>query len=195
MYIVDDIWALLITLKSKSYNFYINYGVDMSVTRMKQDNGITNKLMSFFSKPNKIIEKNNINLYLGSAYNSANYDTLKSLKINKIINVTEEIPNHFEDEIEYLKIPILDNSSSHLSEEILHSVNDFVNENDNVYVHCYQGASRSAAIILHLLISKFQYDVDTGMDYLCDKHPITNINLVFINDLKDFHKKIEIEPL
>ena len=195
MYIVDDIWALLITLKSKSYNFYINYGVDMSVTRMKQDNGLTNKLMSFFSKPNKIIEKNNINLYLGSAYNSANYDTLKSLKINKIINVTEEIPNHFEDEIEYLKIPILDNSSSHLSEEILHSVNDFVNENDNVYVHCYQGASRSAAIILHLLISKFHYDVDTGMDYLCDKHPITNINLVFINDLKDFHKKIEIEPL
>ena len=92
-----------------------------------------------------------------------------------------------------MKIPILDNNSNHFSNEILNNINDFVKENDNVYVHCYQGASRSAAVILHLLISKFNYNIDTGMDYLYEKHPITNINVSFVDDLKDHHKKIEIE--
>lgn len=193
MYIINDIWAFIITLKSKSYNYYMNYGTDMTVTRMKQDNGLTDKIVYFFSKPNEIIDKNNIKLFLGSAYNSANYDILKSLNINKIINVTEEIPNHFENDIEYMKIPILDNNSNHFSNEILNNINDFVKENDNVYVHCYQGASRSAAVILHLLISKFNYNIDTGMDYLYEKHPITNINVSFVDDLKNHHKKIEIE--
>ena len=62
------------------------------------------KLYSFFSKPNKIIERDNIQLFLGSAYNSANYNNLHNLGINKVINVTEEIPNHFEDKLDYLKI-------------------------------------------------------------------------------------------
>ena len=52
MYIINDIWAFIITLKSKSYNYYMNYGTDMTVTRMKQDIGLTDKIVYFFSKPN-----------------------------------------------------------------------------------------------------------------------------------------------
>ena len=38
MYIINDIRALLVTLKSKSYNYYMNYGNNMNVIRMKEDN-------------------------------------------------------------------------------------------------------------------------------------------------------------
>lgn len=184
---IQDIWAFFVTLKSKSYNYYLNYGRDNSVTRMREENSIRDKLYSFFSKPNKIIDQRNIKLFLGSAYNSANYNILQELKINKIINVTEEIPNHFEDSISYLKISILDDSNSKINIDSLDKINKFVNENDNVYIHCYQGASRSAAVVLHLLISKFNFDIDKGLEYLCEKHPITNINVEFISNLKEYH--------
>ncbi len=184
---IQDIWAFILTLKSKSYNYYLNYGRNNSVIRMREENSMTDKLYSFFSKPNKIIDQRNIKLFLGSAYNSANYKILQDLKINKIINVTEEIPNHYEDSISYLKISILDDSNSKINIDSLDKINEFVRENDNVYVHCYQGASRSAAVILHLLISKFNFKIDEGLNYLCEKHPITNINVEFIENLKEYH--------
>ena len=185
---IQDIWAFFLTLKSKSYNYYLNYGKDNSVIRMREENSMQDKVYSFFAKPNKIIEKDNIQLFLGSAYNSANYNVLLDLGINKIINITEEIPNHFEDKLDYLKISILDDSHSKINTDSLDKINYFVKEYDTVYVHCYQGASRSAAVILHLLMSKFNFGIEDGLDYLCQKHPITNINVEFIDNLKEYHK-------
>ena len=70
--------------------------------------------------------------------------------------------NHFEDKLDYLKISILDDSNSKINIDSLDKINNFVNENDVIYVHCYQGASSSAAVILHLLMSKFNYNIDEG---------------------------------
>lgn len=58
------------------------------------------------------------NLYLGSAQDSANRDTLAKLGIHYILNVTPNLPNLFEKngDFHYKQIPISDHWSQNLSQ-------------------------------------------------------------------------------
>lgn len=189
---VNNVMALLYVVKSKSYNYYQNYHIDNSVTRMNQDKYLPEKIYYFFSKPSLIIQKNDITLYLGSAYNSAHYDILKNLNITKIINATEEIPNYFIDDFEYLQLMILDNNSSSI-QNYFEDIGNFVESGDTIFIHCYQGASRSASVILYLLITKFNYNFDEAVEYLQEIHPITNININYIDEIKALQNELIIK--
>ena len=53
-------------------------------------------------------------------------------------------------------------------------------------VHCYYGASRSAILVLLLLIRYYNIDFDDAKQLLEEKRPIVNINIVFLNELKNY---------
>ena len=45
---IQDIWAFFLTLKSKSYNYYLNYGRDNSVTRMREEKVYAGQIIFIF---------------------------------------------------------------------------------------------------------------------------------------------------
>ena len=45
-------------------------------------------------------------LYIGAKKDALNIEKLKSLGIKSVVNVTKDCPNAFEDQINYLQIPV-----------------------------------------------------------------------------------------
>lgn len=183
---INNIVALFQVLKSKTYSYYQNYPINNEVDRLNEDKSIMEKIYYFFGEPSLIIENENIKIYLGSAYNAANYNVLDELNISHIINVTDEIPNYYEEYFNYLQIPIFDNSEGSLQDSFP-SIDEFIDNNQTkkiVFVHCYQGASRSASVVLYLLVKYFNYNLEAAQEFLNEKHPIVNINTNFIYELE-----------
>ena len=182
---INNIVALFQVLKSKTYSYYQNYPLNNVVDRIDEDKPIMDKIYYFFGQPSLIIENENIKIYLGSAFNAANYDVLDKLNISHIINVTDEIPNYYEEHFQYLQIPIFDNSGGSLQDSFS-TIDDFIDNNQNkktLFVHCYQGASRSASVVLYLLVKYFNYNLEEAQIFLNERHPIVNININFIHEL------------
>lgn len=190
----NNIAAFFRIIKCKTYDIYNNYNKNNSAIRQKEPPYLYDKISYFFTTPSLIITHNNNNIYLGSGYSSANYSTLSELNITKIINVTAEIPNYFEDDFSYLQVPIFDNSHATLYEHFDNIIEflDSDTPNQNIFIHCYQGASRSASVVLLFLVFICKYTLSDAISYLDKTHPINNINVNFMNDLEKYITKHEL---
>lgn len=144
----------------------------------------TNKMLySYIDKPSHIID----NIYLGNAYTAANYNLLKELNINIIINITSNIPNYFEydDHFTYINYNIKDINDSEIKEYLIKSYSVLSTTTDkNILIHCYAGSSRSASIILYYLIKKYNYSFKDANNMLKSKRDIVNINTTYIDEIK-----------
>jgi hypothetical protein len=93
-------------------------------------------------------------------------------------------------DIKYLRVPIYDDCTYHISNYIKEAM-DFIdnacnNKNGNILIHCYMGSSRSASIVLAYLIYKYNYSLSDALLFLKDKRNIVNINVNFIDDIKTY---------
>ena len=146
----------------------------------------TNKMLySYIDNPSHIID----NIYLGNAYNAANYNLLTELDIHTIINISSNIPNYFENDlhldINYIHYNIKDINDSNISEYLTKSYSVLSNNTDkNILIHCYAGSSRSASIILYYLIKKYNYSFENANNLLKSKRDIVNINTTYIDEIK-----------
>lgn len=125
------------------------------------------------------------NLFLGNAVNSQNEYTIKKFGIEKIINVTEELPCVFDD-LEYLQIPIRDTRDNFI-EKYLPDTIDFIEKHKNkqILVHCYMGSSRSAIVIVNYLVKIHNMDLYEAIKFVKRKRPLVNINLNFVNEIRN----------
>jgi protein-tyrosine phosphatase len=187
---MSNILATFRITRDKLINYY-NNGIDTEkVEREKEDDWKIIKIYKFFSQPNLIIEKNNIKLYLGNSYNAANFKTLDNLNIDCVLNISNEIPNYFLDNFKYLQISVPDINSCSIS-YCFDSVIKFFFENidagnKNFFVHCYYGASRSATIVLLLLVRYYNLDFEDAKSLLDRKRDVINMNIVFLRELKNY---------
>jgi protein-tyrosine phosphatase len=235
--------ALYRSLYDKGYHLmFLNNDSD-DVNRYELDT-LSNfdKFKNYIDNPVNIID----NIYIGSAYNAANYYLLKENNIGLIVNITEEIQNYFPDNFEYYNISILDinnhclnnnyidvinkiNSFNEIkkqdmeyiysdeikkqdieytnSDESIHNITnsdcdyDLLKEvlsetdntgtelNNNILIHCYMGASRSAAIIVAYLIIKKKMNLNDSLRLIKKLRKSTNINSTFIKELKELENK------
>lgn len=142
----------------------------------------------FFSDSNEIID----GLFLGSSYNAYCLDKLQEKNIKVIINVTEEIDNFYQDsnEITYYKFSIKDNNSDDII-DILNQTYQIIDSNlsqgNNVLVHCYMGASRSASVIIYYLMKKLDWDYDRAKDHVTFIRPLVNLSQKFELTLKNIN--------
>lgn len=103
-------------------------------------------------------------LWLGNYKAAKSNKFIKKHNIKCIINVSNDIPNIFED-IDYLHIPIIDSeicfSDINKLINIYEITTDFIynslTNNKNILVHCKKGHHRSACIVAAYLIK--YYDV------------------------------------
>ena len=158
---------------------YTNY---KCVERQYGKNGIIKSVSSLLTEnPSHIID----NIYLGSSINAANYTTLNEFDIKHIINISDNIPNYFPDDIDYKHYTIPDDDSGSVF-DVLDDSYEFLNQNadKNIFVHCFAGASRSASLILYYLIKKHNMTIDNAMKFLKEKRDVVNINVRFIDDVR-----------
>lgn len=173
------------------YNYYYGHRA-LPANRMEKIPKIysmLNHVTSLGLEPTEIIP----GVFLGNAYNASNYSILNYYKIKTIINVSKEIPNTFEGNYNYYRIPINDDSEHHISEyipkilEFLEATT--IDEENAILVHCYMGSSRSASVVLLYLITKYGYNLETALKLIKIKRPIVNINQNFIEDIKKYLEK------
>ena len=105
---------------------------------------------SFFSECTHIID----NIYLGSSYNASNYDLLKEKNIRKIVNVSDNVPNFYNNDIEYYYYEIKDNGIEIFDKKDLDNIIKFIKCDKNILVHCVVGRSRSATIVIYYLMKE-----------------------------------------
>lgn len=130
------------------------------------------------------------NLYLGSAFNAADYKCLKKHKINIIVNVTDSISNFYPEDFKYYQYPVEDIESSSLLEYYAKFV-DLVTSSPpetKFLVHCFAGRSRSASLVLYYLIKSQNMHYDQALKYLKHKRPLININQEFADEIKSLIK-------
>lgn len=184
------IYVFYKVIKDKIYQKCIDYYYSNYVKVERLDDTIVpsafNDMYNLFTNPTHIID----NIYIGNAYNAADYYTLKKLGIKKIVNVSEEISNYFPSEFEYYNIKVLDNEDGRLKPHY----NKFIsftnqsnksddNKDNNILVHCFMGSSRSATLVVLYLMRNHHMTFEDAYKFIKNKRNIVNLNTMFAKEL------------
>ena len=169
--------------------------IDPNTNLCNQNNRLFKKmpyiiqLKWFFNDPTYIVN----NIYLGSSHNAANKKLLNDKNIKYIINVTNEIDNYYPNDFTYVNYRLNDNNEEpiiHYLEDSYKKIKSFQkNNNGNILVHCFMGASRSATIVAYYLIRENNMEPKEAYLYLKEKRDLVNPTILFYKDLKNIIKK------
>eukprot|EP01064_Diplonema_japonicum_P032541 TRINITY_DN6146_c2_g1_i1.p1 TRINITY_DN6146_c2_g1~~TRINITY_DN6146_c2_g1_i1.p1 ORF type:complete len:282 (+),score=32.36 TRINITY_DN6146_c2_g1_i1:363-1208(+) len=134
-------------------------------------------------------------LYLGAVYDASREEEIKRLHITHIINLQQETPYKQFDSVQYLHISVTDHSDSPISryfDAALSYLDDARAANGVVLVHCRQGISRSATIIIAYLMRMLQIPYKLAKDLVWRRRPVINPNLGFVAALESYQEYLNI---
>ncbi len=136
---------------------------------------------------NKITDR----IYLGNIAGAQNNSFLKENNIGYIINLSNQwYPKS--KEINYLDIPISDSPNTNIKyyfPEIISFFNKGLNSNQNIYIHCRAGISRSTTGLIAFLMSK-GLSMKDAINYVYSKRNIIQPNQGFWIQLMVFEKEL-----
>lgn len=137
-----------------------------------------------FDPPTLIVD----GIYLGNAMNASCQSILEEHKIDAILNISQELPNFYPASYTYLRVSVKDLPSGSLKtrfEECYQFIKRMQQANKRILIHCYAGASRSAAVTAYYLMREQHLSWQEAIDFLEQKRNIVNINLTFLKELKE----------
>lgn len=132
-------------------------------------------------------------LYLGTGVQAGTENIIQSLGITHIINISTEHPNLFEDNITYLTLSLMDDTSTDIQSHFLkvaEFIEDALTADGRVLVHCSLGASRSATAVLAYLMMAHKWTLADAFNFLKRRRPIVAPNRGFLKQLASFEKKL-----
>ena len=100
-------------------------------------------------------------LYLGSIGSASNLKQLQNCKITHIVCCARGIKNFFPDKFKYLNLDILDSEKVDIKkyfEESYKFIDEGINNNGNVLIHCHAGISRSSTILIDYIDHIHEFD-------------------------------------
>jgi protein-tyrosine phosphatase len=155
----------------------------------------TRRCRSNVGYPNEIIPGK---LYLGDRFQAESESVFRDLKVTHVVNATEGVANKFESRgVLYLRVGVQDSEEAKISlhfnkahnfiDRVLsHFYTEDVEERTVVFVHCAQGVSRSATIVLMYLMRKYDWDFDFALKYLKSQRTVVKPNPGFSRQLRSF---------
>ncbi|CAG8499757.1 777_t:CDS:2, partial [Scutellospora calospora] len=126
-------------------------------------------------------------LYMGSELAATDRAWLMDHKITHILSVTDHAPLQFPESYKYKTIPIRDYENTNIMEYFdasYHFINQALQENGNVLVHCQRGISRCATIVIAYIMRNSQMASTAAYDFVKSKRPIICPNQGFLHQLK-----------
>jgi len=136
-------------------------------------------------------------LYIGDKYACRDLDLLKSLQIRTIINCTVKpkaggLRNYYSSDFLYKRVPVKDSDLEDLTpwfSEVCELVDQSLQQKFNVLIHCQQGVSRSATIVLAYLLYKGN-NLKNAYVQLKTARPIVKPKTAFLRQLVLWDKQL-----
>jgi len=126
-------------------------------------------------------------LFLGDIHAASSDALFNEQGITHVVNATQEVPNVFETtrpDVAYMKTGWFDDNRQVGDKagyrEAYEFIEDALQSGGRVLVHCQEGFSRSASIVLYYLCKSRQLQIDKALEWL-SQHRWTNINETFID--------------
>ncbi|KAI0037188.1 protein-tyrosine phosphatase-like protein [Vararia minispora EC-137] len=132
-------------------------------------------------------------LYLGSISAVLDPSVLQAHHISSLVQVLDVpwLPQSEKDGYECYRLDVLDLESEDLKphlEDVVDYIDAAIKHGKNVLVHCQQGVSRSAAIVIAYLIRKRSMSYDTASTFVRQRRPCIKPNAGFVRTLKDYER-------
>jgi hypothetical protein len=136
-------------------------------------------------------------LYLSGSSGAENLPVLSGLRITHILNISDIIPNYYEDltnpegdklQFKYLRIAIPDCGSIRLKEYIpvvFSFIDEALSSGGRILVHCFAGKSRSASFVIAYLMKTQGLNFNDALIYVQDRRQVVEPNLGFGLQLKE----------
>lgn len=136
------------------------------------------------------------NLYLGNEIDAKDLEKLKQNNIYYILNVTKNIQFYCDHEINNFvckRIAVDDMTNQNLKQhfdEAIKFIDEGIDNNKKVLVHCQAGISRSPTIVIAYLMYKYNLSMNDAYSKVKDIRPIVAPNLIFMSQLMDYEAKL-----
>lgn len=134
------------------------------------------------------------NIYLGSCIAASDIDFLKNKNIKYICNISDNIPNFFNDNIKYFNIKKKDNGKENLDKNELDNSYHFIlnsqKSKQNILIHCFVGRSRSVSILIYYLMNKYDLSIKESIYFLKSKRKWINPSIKFIKNINQVVNEI-----
>lgn len=133
-------------------------------------------------------------LYLGSITAVLDPSILKEHDIHHLVQVLDVpwLPAYEEDGYECYRLDVLDTESQDLRphlEDTVEDIDSALRRGRNVLVHCQQGVSRSAAIVIAYLIRKRGMSFDSAVTFVRQRRPCIKPNSGFVRCLQEWERQ------
>jgi hypothetical protein len=125
-------------------------------------------------------------LFIGSYENACDLELINNAGITHIVTVASDLSPHFTEKLKYLIISALDNDSENLFDSFNSSyefIQDALESQGKVLVHCLYGISRSSTIVISYLMKKNNWKYQEALNALRSCHPESNPNSNFTTQL------------
>ena len=182
IYNIESIYNILCLTKKKNNNNNTDYLNKLLPSRNKKKE-LPFYFCLIFSEPIKIID----NLFIGDIAVASNWAIIRDYNFNHVINISNNIPNYFENKNIIYENINLDNLYKNIDNYINNiiitiSKDDIKTKNkNNILIHSVGGTDSSVFIFLCILNYKYNICLDKGLEIIFNKLP--NINLNYNNYL------------
>jgi protein-tyrosine phosphatase len=134
-------------------------------------------------------------LYLGNALASKDLPTLRRHGVTHILNATSNLPCHYPSSMTYLRVPVEDALSADLAAHFERS-SDFISAalrdgmGGAVLVHCQQGVSRSATLVIAFLMREHGWRMRDALAHV-EKCRWVHPNEAFVAQLRRYEGMLD----
>ncbi len=137
--------------------------------------------------PNMIID----NIYVGSIYDAYNIEKLEEEGITNVISAVAGFDNIYDSTINHLNLTLIDNNQQDILryfEISNHFIEQILEKNEKILVHCICGVSRSVTLVCAYMIKKYNYTVKEALEIIKKNRNVANPNENFINQLEEYYQ-------
>lgn len=151
-------------------------------------------LLDYFSRlkfeASEILEDK---LYLGNEGSSFSKKKLKKRGITDIIIVGYNLYKFYPEDFNYKQIEIDDNEHEEILKYFIPIILYILNNEDKVFfIHCQAGISRSASIVISIIMFIKKLNFEEAFKFVSNKRKIISPNFGFIQQLKEFQEMLEL---
>jgi hypothetical protein len=133
-------------------------------------------------------------LYLGGERNAHNRkELMERTRVTHVVNMACEVANFFSKEIKYASYPIADHSETNIT-LVFETATAFIENarvtGGRVLVHCVQGISRSATVVMAYLMKYHKFSLEKAHKLVISRRHIINPNPGFWKQLQEYERAL-----